>query len=108
MKVDVQVLHAFTEQEEGGNPAGLVLEAQRFSQTKKQIIAAQAGMSETAFLSPSKSADFKLEFFTPTRQIAHCGHATIATFVYLVQQGLVSGTHTSKETIDGRREIYLR
>jgi PhzF family phenazine biosynthesis protein len=92
----------------GGNPAGVVLNAERFDSAAKQRIAASAGLSETAFVSPSEVADFKLEFFTPTRQIAHCGHATIATFSYLVQQGMLKGAHSSKETIDGRREIIIR
>jgi hypothetical protein len=48
-----------------------------------------------------------LDFFTPTKQIAHCGHATIATFVYLRELGLITKTESSKETIDGKREIYF-
>lgn len=107
MEVTVQVVNAFVDGGEGGNPAGVVLEAQRFSQEEKQRIAALVGLSETAFVSPSASADFKLEFFTPNRQIAHCGHATVATFSYLAQNGHVHGPASSKETIDGRREIAL-
>jgi PhzF family phenazine biosynthesis protein len=53
-------------------------------------------------------ADIRLEFFTPSRQIAHCGHATIATFALLAQRGLVAGPASSKETIDGTRRILLR
>lgn len=102
MDVHVQIVNAFVDNGEGGNPAGVVLDAQRYSQEQKQRIAALAGLSETAFISPSDSADFKLEFFTPNRQIAHCGHATIASFSYLRQMGRIAGTQTSKETIDGR------
>jgi PhzF family phenazine biosynthesis protein len=71
-------------------------------------IAAKIGLSETAFVSSSAIAGFKLDFFTPTRQIAHCGHATIATFSYLSQTGVIKSTHSSKETIDGTREILLQ
>ncbi|WP_245823732.1 PhzF family phenazine biosynthesis protein [Photobacterium proteolyticum] len=46
---------------------------------------ASFGLSETAFVSQSDVADFKLAFFTPNRRIAHCGHATIATFSCLTQ-----------------------
>jgi len=52
-----------------------------------------------AFVSPSRTANFKLEFFTPTRQISHCGHATIATFSYLVQQGLLDGARGSTDRL---------
>jgi PhzF family phenazine biosynthesis protein len=107
MKIEVPIVNAFVDENIGGNPAGVVLNAQRYSQEQKQRIAAAIGLSETAFISPSATADFKLEFFTPTRQIAHCGHATIATFSYLRQTGALPNDQTSKETIDGRREILM-
>ncbi|HEY1015807.1 MAG TPA: PhzF family phenazine biosynthesis protein [Herpetosiphonaceae bacterium] len=106
--LQIPVVNAFVDGGRGGNPAGVVLGAERFDQAAKQRIAASVGLSETAFVSPSEIADFKLEFFTPTRQIAHCGHATIATFSYLVQQGLLRAERSSKETIDGTREIIIR
>ena len=107
MKVEVPIVNAFVDENVGGNPAGVVLNAQQYSQDHKQRIAAAIGLSESAFVSPSSTADFKLEFFTPTRQIAHCGHATIATFSYLRQTGALPNDQTSKETIDGRREILM-
>lgn len=107
-KIEVLIINAFVDGDEGGNPAGVVLNAERFTQDEKQQIAAQVGVSETAFVSPSETADFKLDFFTPTKQVADCGHATVATFSYLAQQQIVTTPHSSKETIDGRREIYLK
>lgn len=108
MKVGVQIVNAFVFNNAGGNPAGVVLDADRFSSEEKLKIAAAVGVSETAFVSTSSVADFKLDFFTPNRQIAHCGHATIATFSYLSQLGRVPNPHSSKETIEGRREILLK
>jgi PhzF family phenazine biosynthesis protein len=102
-KIDVQILNAFVDNNRGGNPAGVVLNADDLTNEQKLKIASKIGLSETAFVSRSASADFKLDFFTPTRQIAHCGHATIATFSYLSQTGLIKSTASSKETIDGRR-----
>lgn len=107
MKIEVPIVSAFVDGDSGGNPAGVVLNAERFSYEQKQKIAAAVGLSETAFVSPSDSADIKLEFFTPARQIAHCGHATIATFSYLRQNGLLTHDQSSKETIDGRRSINM-
>lgn len=107
MNIQVPILNAFVDGNEGGNPAGVVLDAGRFSRAQKQHIAAALGLSETAFVSESTTADFKLEFFTPNKQIPHCGHATIATFSYLAQQGLVRAAQTSKETIDGNRAIFM-
>jgi PhzF family phenazine biosynthesis protein len=107
-KVEVQIISAFVDNEIGGNPAGVVFNADSLSNEQKLAIAFKVGLSETAFVSKSNIADFKLEFFTPTRQIAHCGHATIATFSYLAQSGLIEKTVSSKETIDGTREILIR
>jgi PhzF family phenazine biosynthesis protein len=104
----INVVNAFIDNGVGGNPAGVVLDADGLDRQTKQQIAAQAGLSETAFVSASETAVFKLEFFTPTRQIAHCGHATVAAFSYLAQQGRVSGPESSKETIDGNRDIFLK
>lgn len=108
MNIDIHVIHAFVDEGVGGNPAGVVLEADDLTSTMKLAIAKAVGLSETAFISKSDAADFKLEFYTPDRQIAHCGHATIAAFSYLRQMGLVTQDWTSKETIDGRREIKLK
>ena len=45
--------------------------------------------------------------FWSTRRIAHCGHATIATFSYLQQLSRIGKAATSKETIDGDRNIFI-
>jgi PhzF family phenazine biosynthesis protein len=107
MEIEIQIINAFIDGESGGNPAGVVLDADEFSARQKSKIAAKIGLSEIAFVSSSKSADFKLDFYTPTRQIAHCGHATIATFSYLQQLGRIGKAATSKETIDGNRNIFI-
>lgn len=107
MKTHVKIVNAFIDGAAGGNPAGVVLDADYLSADQKLQIAAQVGLSETAFISKSEIADFKLDFFTPNRQIAHCGHATIATFSYLQQLGRIPNPNTSKETIDGPRKIIM-
>lgn len=105
MNIELQVIHAFSMNSEGGNPAGVVFQADELSNQTKQAIATKAGFPETAFVSSSAVADYKLEFFTPTKQIPHCGHATIATFSFLKSKGLLPGDLSSKETIDGLRTI---
>ncbi|NUS59409.1 MAG: PhzF family phenazine biosynthesis protein [Lysobacter sp.] len=107
MAIDVHTVNAFTDAGAGGNPAGVVLDADALTKADKQRIAAEVGFAETAFVSRSDIATFKLEFFTPNRQIAHCGHATIATFSLLRAQGRVGEGMLSKETIDGTRAIIV-
>jgi PhzF family phenazine biosynthesis protein len=104
---ELLVVRAFTVGVDGGNPAGVVLDADALTQQQKQAIAARACFPETAFVSRSRIATLKLEFFTPRRQIAHCGHATIAVFAHLNTAGaLPDGLH-SKETIDGVRAVRV-
>ena len=107
MRVSVEIVNAFIDGETGGNPAGVVLDADNLSTQQKLNVAQNVGLSETAFVSRSEVATIKLEFFTPERQIAHCGHATIATFSRLSELGLVNNGRMSKETIDGTREIIV-
>lgn len=106
--VTAQVVNAFVTNGVGGNPAAVVLDADHLNEADMQRIAARVGLSETAFVSTSKSEGFKLDFFTPNRRIAHCGHATIATFSYLAELGRVSEGETSKETVDGPRKIWIK
>lgn len=105
--ISVQILNAFVDNDKGGNPAGVVLNADELSNKNRLEIAEKVGLSETAFVSKSKTEDFKLDFFTPSKQIAHCGHATVATFSYLKQIGALKKDSSSKETIDGKRNIRL-
>jgi PhzF family phenazine biosynthesis protein len=105
--VTVAIVNAFIDGSVGGNPAGVVLAADALTSAQKLAIAREVGLSETSFVSRSDYAAFKLEFFTPTRQIPHCGHATIATFSLLRERGMVGNGTTSKETIDGIRKIEI-
>lgn len=107
MKIQVKIVNAFTKDNQGGNPAGVVLKADYLSHDQKLSIAQKVGLSETAFVSQSRVADYKLDFYTPTMQIAHCGHATIAVFSYLAQTGIIGEGQFTKETIDGNRRISI-
>lgn len=85
--VNVKQVDAFTTELFGGNPAGVVTEANDLSDEVKQKIAREMNLSETAFVSHSNVADFKVQFFTPNSEVALCGHATIATFATLYEEG---------------------
>lgn len=101
------MVYALSEGERGGNPAAIIVNADHLSANEKQALAQQLKVSETAFVSASGCATVKLEFFTPAQQIAHCGHATVASFSLLREQRqLMPGWHR-KETIDGMRRIQI-
>ena len=102
---ELYLVRAFTSSPTGGNAAGVVLYADRITQERKQKIAAMLGLSETAFVSSSTLGDVKVEFFTPNRQIPHCGHATVAAFSLLWQKGLLLNGNAVKESIEGPRQV---
>ena len=102
MAITIHTVNAFVDNQAapdtGGNPAGVVLGADGLDANKRQALAARLGLSETVFVGASATASRRLEFFTPTQQIAHCGHATIAAFWLMQHLGqLPNGVH-SKET----------
>ncbi|MDT9720143.1 PhzF family phenazine biosynthesis protein [Paenibacillus sp. ClWae2A] len=115
MEVEVNTLHAFSDKAQGGNPAGVVLQAAHLSETQMQEIARQVGFSETAFVMPSDQADFKVRYFTPSDEVDLCGHATIALFYLMKTQQFVNvGTYTLetlagilKVDIEVNGEVYL-
>jgi len=82
---------AFTGRPDGGNPAGVVLEASGLTAERMLAIAAEVGYSETAFLWP-RSSDagaaraFDVRYFSPTIEVPFCGHATIASGVALAER----------------------
>jgi|OM-RGC.v1.007820088 phenazine biosynthesis protein PhzF family len=86
----VYLVNAFTFQGVGGNPAGVVLHADSLPKEERQRIATKIGVSETAFVSRSEVADFKIEFYTPTSEIDFCGHATLATFWLMNRLGVLN------------------
>ncbi len=73
-------VRAFPKTDFGGNMAGVVLAADKMSELEMLEVAKTLGHSETAFVSLSRVADFKVRFFTPFHEVDLCGHATIATF----------------------------
>jgi len=81
-------LAAFTEVPDGGNPAGVVLDATALDAAAMQAIAAEVGYSETAFLTGGGGADrtYDVRYFSPAAEVPFCGHATIATAVALARR----------------------
>lgn len=76
---------AFTTTSDGGNPAGVVLDAGSLSDTEMQEIAANVGYSETAFVTSMEKERLRVRFFAPEGEVDFCGHATIALGSALAQ-----------------------
>jgi trans-2,3-dihydro-3-hydroxyanthranilate isomerase len=91
-QVKVYQIDSFTNDAFGGNPAGVVTDADNLSETEMQKIAREMNCSETAFImSPTNPmSDFKIRFFTPSEEVDLCGHATIAAFYALASEGKIN------------------
>jgi len=85
----------------GGNPAGVVLNADDLSCAEKLKIAQAVGYSETAFVSKDDEVDFEVSFFTVTDEVDFCGHATLATFSTLFSKKLISAGKYKQRTKAG-------
>jgi trans-2,3-dihydro-3-hydroxyanthranilate isomerase len=84
----IKKVNAFTDSINGGNPAGVALNPPKLTPEQMKKISKKLVVSETAFVYPSKKADFKLRFFTPSIEVDLCGHATIATFFTMGIEGV--------------------
>jgi PhzF family phenazine biosynthesis protein len=79
-QLTVYQIDSFTKEKFKGNPAGVVVNADGLNETQMLAIARELNNSETAFLfSPDDSScDGQIRYFTPTKEVPTCGHATIA------------------------------
>ena len=108
MRIEVNILEVFAEKVGGGNPAGVVLGAEKLSNVEMQEIAKKVGLSETAFVRKSERADFKVQFFTPNNEVDLCGHATIGIFSLLYEIGKIGVGVYTQETKAGILEVEVK
>ena len=107
VELEVEVVNAFTCAGQGGNPAGVVLDADDLNAAQMQDIARQMGLSETAFVLPAQAQDFELRFFTPTAEIDFCGHATLAAFYLLHRAGRLPRWRVVQKTRAGNLAVCV-
>lgn len=105
--IEVYAVNAFVADNQGGNPAGVVLNGKKLRVKQMQAIAAELGYSETAFVLPSKNADYRVRFFTPTEEVDFCGHATVGTFSTLYQTGKIEAGDYTQETGAGVLSVSI-
>lgn len=91
----------------GGNPAGVVLNAEHLTRAEKLQIAQVVGFSETAFVTRDKEVDFELTFYTTTEEVDFCGHATLAAFSVMFEQGMINAGQYVQRTKAGILEVHI-
>ncbi|MEM9298640.1 MAG: PhzF family phenazine biosynthesis protein [Bacteroidota bacterium] len=78
MTIPIYQVDAFTDELFKGNPAAVCPLEKWLPDDALQRIAAENNLSETAFFVKNDSG-FELRWFTPTVEVALCGHATLAS-----------------------------
>ena len=86
----VHRVDAFADNAFGGNPAGVVLDAEDLTEREMRFVAKEMSVSETVFVLSSKRADLRLRFFTQAGdEIKFCGHATVAVLYLIAREQLL-------------------
>lgn len=115
------VVDAFTSKAFKGNAAAVIVLKTPLYTTLLLDIATEFNLSETAFITPIDTSKglFGLRWFTPSTEVALCGHATLAAALVLFSDESVlpssvkkiefktnvSGTLIAKLSSDGRIEL---
>jgi PhzF family phenazine biosynthesis protein len=101
---------AFSDGEQGGNPAGVWIGAALPPEPEMQRLAHEVGFSETAFAARSGDA-FRVRYFSPEAEVPFCGHATIALGAALAREfgdGVYRlALNQAAITVEGRRDGAL-
>jgi PhzF family phenazine biosynthesis protein len=112
MKIPIYQVDAFTSEVFSGNPAAVCILDSWLDDNILQSIAAENNLSETAFLVLNDDG-FDLRWFTPTTEVALCGHATLASAFVLftcrdwADEEICFRTRKSGQLIVGKRNGLL-
>ncbi len=79
MKLAMYVVDAFTREKFKGNPAAVILLESWLPDALMQSIASENNLSETAFIVRNYDNKFHIRWFSPLKEVAFCGHATLAS-----------------------------
>ncbi|MHA3080014.1 PhzF family phenazine biosynthesis protein [Acinetobacter sp. ANC 5502] len=95
-----------------GNPAVVIVQDEWLSDELMQNIALENNLSETAFVKRIDDTHYAIRWFTPTAEVAFCGHATLASAFILFREYTKAteiefevknlGTFYVSQSIDGK------
>src|SRR5205085_9444601 len=80
----------FTDRPFLGNPVAVVLDGEGLDSGDMQRIARWTNLSETTFLLPSKTADYRVRIFTPRQELPFAGHPTLGSAYAAMRAGLAT------------------
>lgn len=101
MQAELHLVDAFTRSAFRGNTAGVCITDSPADAAWMQQVAAELKHSETAFLFPEQEK-WTLRWFTPTKEVELCGHATLAAaFILWHSRRVPAGTTITFRTRSG-------
>src|SRR6266496_2178034 len=86
MGLRIVQVDAFASRPFSGNPAAVCVLPAPPDERWMQDVASEMNLAETAFLLPENEG-YRLRWFTPTVEVALCGHATLASAHVLWEEG---------------------
>ena len=86
MRAPIFHVDAFTDRPFAGNPAGVCILPEERDDAWLAAVASEMNLPETAFLRRENAA-WRLRWFSPTVEVALCGHATLASAHTLWEAG---------------------
>ncbi|MEZ5627015.1 MAG: PhzF family phenazine biosynthesis protein [Rhodocyclaceae bacterium] len=99
---------AFAEHRFGGNVAGVVLlDAPVPDDAELQALAAELAAPTTGFVERLGADRYRVRFFSPSAEMAMCGHVTIGVACALLDEGLIAGDRFTQETAAGPVALTL-
>ena len=108
MKLKIYQVDAFTDEVFKGNPAAVCPLEEWLPEEILQKIAAENNLAETAFYVP-KEDDFEIRWFTPTVEVALCGHATLASAYVLYHLEGFKGKLINFQTVhSGKLSVEIK
>lgn len=107
MKLSVFQIDTFTNEVFSGNPAAVCPLEDWIDDSVMQNIAAENNLSETAFF-VKRDHHYDLRWFTPTREIDLCGHATLAAAFVLFNELKISTKEIVFHTKSGPLSVEQR
>jgi len=103
MTLDYDVVDVFTDRPYAGNPLAVVHGADGLTDEAMQAVAAEFGLSETAFPLPptAPGADYRLRIFTPVRELPFAGHPSVGAAWVLAGAGRIGTGEVVQECAAG-------
>ena len=104
-----EVVDVFTDRPFAGNPLAVVLDADDLPTTAMQALAAEFGLSETAFpVPPAAGASYGLRIFTPVVELPFAGHPSVGEAWVLRRLGRVPAGALVQSCGAGLLPVHVR